>query len=334
MTRLLLVASVLAVLLATPAPARAADLDAVARCGNPVAEAVGIPIPNDADCDHVTDDVDNCYGVRNADQRDTDGDRRGDACDGDDDNDLVPDSRDNCRTAVNPDQLDTDGDGIGDECFVDNDGDAVVDPRDNCPAAANTSQLDTDADRVGDACDGDDDDDYILDDVDNCRLASNQTQDDADRDGTGDVCDADTSVVTPPRPSPSSSPGGQPSRSDRTAPGVRVAMARVQRRSDAAGGMPAQVRCSEACAIEATISVSGRVARRLRLARSSRKPVVVARGAAALGGAASTYVFFDVTRTAARRAFRARGVSATLAVTAVDAAGNVATARRKLRLAG
>jgi len=47
--------------------------------------------------------ADNCPGVPNPDQRDTDGDGIGDACD-------------NCAAVPNPDQRDTDGDGIGDAC--------------------------------------------------------------------------------------------------------------------------------------------------------------------------------------------------------------------------
>ena len=70
----------------------------------------------DGDEDGISNGTDNCKTVPNADQKDTDGDGAGDACDSDDDNDGLPDGSDNCPTVANPDQKDTDGDGIGDAC--------------------------------------------------------------------------------------------------------------------------------------------------------------------------------------------------------------------------
>jgi hypothetical protein len=93
---------------------------------------------------------DNCPGVPNPDQTDTDDDGSGDACD-------------NCPAVANPGQTDTDGDGLGDVC-------------DNCAAAANPGQEDVDRDGLGDACD-------------NCPVTANPGQEDADHDGVGDVCD-------------------------------------------------------------------------------------------------------------------------------------------------
>lgn len=52
------------------------------------------PTPIDQDGDGVTDLSDNCFSVKNADQRDTDRDGEGDVCDADDDNDGVPDEDD------------------------------------------------------------------------------------------------------------------------------------------------------------------------------------------------------------------------------------------------
>jgi hypothetical protein len=72
--------------------------------------------PSDPDRDGVVSAADNCHVDANPDQRDTDGDGRGDACDDDDDNDGVEDRLDNCPTVPNPGQADSDGDGIGDAC--------------------------------------------------------------------------------------------------------------------------------------------------------------------------------------------------------------------------
>jgi hypothetical protein len=67
---------------------------------------------DDADSDAAIDARDTCPGVSNPDQRDTDRDGRGDACDDNDDNDAVVDAADACpRSARVPD---TNGDGCAD----------------------------------------------------------------------------------------------------------------------------------------------------------------------------------------------------------------------------
>lgn len=115
--------------------------------------------------------------------------------DPDDDGDGVPDEEDNCPGVANPDQTDTDGDGRGDACDEDDDGDGVPDEEDNCPLVANPQQQDTDGDGLGDACDDDADGDGVPDTIDNCLGVPNPDQEDSNGDGIGDACERDANVV-------------------------------------------------------------------------------------------------------------------------------------------
>lgn len=102
--------------------------------------------PADSDSDGVFDESDNCPNVANPDQKDSDGDKKGDACDsspfGDNsDKDGVIDNKDNCPARANNDQADADKDGVGDVCDqtprgVDADADGVGLLDDACPAKA------------------------------------------------------------------------------------------------------------------------------------------------------------------------------------------------------
>ena len=94
--------------------------------------------------------------------RRTDGNGIGDACEKDStdfDKDGIADSKDNCEFTSNPDQKDTDNDKIGDACdktvgsqfagttgLKDSDKDGKLDNEDNCPSTANADQKDTDGD--------------------------------------------------------------------------------------------------------------------------------------------------------------------------------------------
>ena len=70
---------------------------------------------SDADGDGIADVRDNCVSVKNPDQKDVDGNLRGDACD-DWDRDSVINSQDNCPSDPNAAKTDTDKDGKGDIC--------------------------------------------------------------------------------------------------------------------------------------------------------------------------------------------------------------------------
>lgn len=294
------------------------------------AAAAAHPEPNDVDGDGVLNEKDNCVNTRNADQRDLDADGLGDRCDTDADNDGVSNpvpyldpsqpGHDNCPLAPNADQKDdgpegTPDNGVGDACDRDSDGDTVSDVRDNCPDVTNPGQADYDFDRTGDVCDPDDDEDGVFDERDNCRLIYNYDQADADGDGLGTACD--DSEVT--------GGGSQTGPADRRAPTVKVVLARRQRVSALGAGLPVELRCSEACAVVARLTVERAAARRLG-ART------VAQGSAALGGRGTTYVFMRFRRGVTRRLARARAVSASLTLTASDQAGNTRRMTRRVQL--
>ena len=84
----------------------------------------------DLDGDGVLSFSDNCAGLPNPDQRDTDADGAGDVCDGD-----------------------LDGDGTGNGLDPDLDGDGSDNAGDNCPTVPNPGQEDTFGSDLGDACD-------------------------------------------------------------------------------------------------------------------------------------------------------------------------------------
>ena len=166
---------------------------------------------NDGDC--ICNDVDNCVGISNSSQVDTDGDGMGDLCDscplaGDGDNDGIPDCLDPCPGSA----ADHDLDGLQDGCdpCTDTDGDGFGNPGypantcllDICPLVYNPAQSDADLDGLADDCnDGCIDYDHDgwgepglafnnCQGFDNCPYDSNSNQSDFDQDGIGDACDS------------------------------------------------------------------------------------------------------------------------------------------------
>ncbi|MGB0592077.1 MAG: PKD domain-containing protein, partial [Myxococcota bacterium] len=193
--------------------------------------------PNDPDGDGVLDCypwgceagagpdcvIDNCPGVYNPDQLDSDGDadqevHAGDACDTDVDNDGTPndvdedddgddviDALDNCPNTPNTDQSDSDEDLANGSCDAGDAsegclGDGLGDVCDPCPGLALNDKdgdgfVDCDADGDGDDDDPCPDEPEFFDGdnlpvcLDNCPEVSNPSQIDSDGDDVGDACD-------------------------------------------------------------------------------------------------------------------------------------------------
>jgi len=172
------------------------------------------PILNkDSDDDGVIDLEDNCPGVINTEQTDSDFDGLGDECDYDDDNDGITDnSGDDCPrggkfnwTSDRNNDFDFDGCHDLDE-DDDDDNDGIPDADDSCVNTAYspprgwwqpTSISDLDADGCRDADEDDDDDgDGYIDSLDNCPLEIGTSTNngmvgcpDADGDGIADLID-------------------------------------------------------------------------------------------------------------------------------------------------
>jgi MYXO-CTERM domain-containing protein len=142
----------------------------------------------------VANALDNCPGIPNRDQLDTNSDLAGNVCDNDDDGDGILDTLDVCPLLSNPGNVQL----ADPRCNADADGDNISDSFDNCVGSVNATQADTDLDGMGDVCDLDMDNDGILNTADNCAGIRNRNQLDDDGDALGDACDAKYCVVVDP----------------------------------------------------------------------------------------------------------------------------------------
>jgi hypothetical protein len=161
----------------------------------------------DTDGDGVGDSFDNCPGVTNPDQLDTDGDRAGDLCDLDDDGDGWTDQVEiTCGTDpldVSSVPLDTDGDAEADCIDTDDDGDGWTDTEEtNCgsdPLDASSYPIDTDSDGESNCFDTDDDGDGWSDQIEaECNtdpLNVFDTPIDRDNDGDPSCTDPDDDQI-------------------------------------------------------------------------------------------------------------------------------------------
>ena len=158
---------------------RAEDVQAVTD----FIDAIALSL-SDGDEDGVTNDLDNCQDVANADQADLDQDGKGDVCDADIDGDGVS-NEDDVFPNDPTETEDSDNDGVGDARdafdddpneFEDTDGDGVGDKTDAFPDDPAETQ-DSDDDGVGDVRDAFDEDPFEFEDTDG--------------DGVGDVADPD-----------------------------------------------------------------------------------------------------------------------------------------------
>ena len=124
----------------------------------------------------------NCNGIIDEGNPDTDGDGVADCLDTDDDGDGVADTADSCPLVKNPEQTDVDQDGAGDACDSDDDGDGDPDALDCAPLDPAVSH------KATEVCNGKDDDcDSLVDEADAVGCQAYFFDDDGDGHGLDGV---------------------------------------------------------------------------------------------------------------------------------------------------
>jgi subtilisin family serine protease len=139
-----------------------------------------------------------------------------------------------------------------------------------------------------------------------------------------------TRVTAPAQPA---APAPAPkTAADRTAPVLALTLpARLGLRSALARGLRMPAACSERCTLRVAVTVDGRTAKRLGLAKRATA-VRVATGTATVAKGARTSVTVRFTARAKRALRRARSAKAAVRVTATDAAGNARTRAHRVTL--
>jgi uncharacterized repeat protein (TIGR01451 family) len=158
------------------------------------------------------------------------------------------------------------------------------------------------------------------------------------RDGVAEivVCDAQDTVeadpsdtlagcsAAPPPPPPPPPPAAV---ADTTAPALTLVIKARQKLLPALRkGLRATAGCSEACAMQAKLLITKKLAKRLKL------PTVVGKATKNLTAAGTTNLVVKFTAKAKRKLAKLRSVRLTLELVAADAAGNAAKARKAVTL--
>jgi hypothetical protein len=112
---------------------------------------------------------------------------------------------------------------------------------------------------------------------------------------------------------------------DRTAPVLRLRVSAVRLRRGFRG-LPVRVTCSEACALQITLSIGARAARALGLPARGRHRVVIGRRRLARRRAGVVAVTVPFTRALRARLTRARRLDVRVTVSGRDPSGNAAKA--------